>query len=184
MKKLFVVLGIFCCLFSIGSNLGFCEETKIDKDLTSSKIGVLVNEKQYKTALKQCNDALKKYPEEYSLYYWRAAIYNATGNKKSALVDLNKAIELSPNNSKIYVMRGICKYNLRDEKGALADYNKAIELDKNNSSAYTMRAMIKLDNGDFDGANQDLDKANLLINAKENKSEKTEELKEQINSNP
>ena len=165
MKKLFFILGLMICLFSFGSGAVLAQETIRDKDLTISKIGVLVGNKQYKSAMKQCNDALKIYPEEYFLYYWRAAIYNAQGNKKLALNDYNKAISLAPDNAKLYVMRGICKYNLKDEKGALEDYNKAIELEENNSSAYSMRAMIKLDNGDFDGADKDLEKANSLINS-------------------
>ncbi len=165
MKRLFVIFGLILCLFSFSSGVVIAQETIQDKDLTISKIGILVGNKQYETAMKQCNEALKTYPEEYFLYYWRAAVYNAQGNKKLALKDYNKAISLAPDNAKLYVMRGICKYNLKDEKGALEDYNKAIELEKNNSSAYSMRAMIKLDNGDFDGADKDLEKANSLINS-------------------
>lgn len=180
MKKLFIILGLSIGLFFAGANLGYCEGVMQDKNLTISKIGVLVDKKQYETALEQCNEALKIYPEEYFLYYWRAAIYSALGNKKSALTDYNKAITLKPQNANLYVMRGICKYGLKDEKGALNDYNKAIELDKNNGSAYSMRAIIKLENGDFDGADKDLIIADQLMN-KQSKNDDTKTEKKEEN---
>lgn len=159
MKKLFIILGLILCF---NTTCVYAQENTIDKDAIITEIGTLVNQRSYQTALRKCDEAIKLFPQESSLYYWHAAIMSANGDKERALNDYDKAISFDPQNSKLYVMRGICKYNLKDEKGALQDYNKAIELDNKNSSAYSMRAMIKLDNGDFEGADQDLDKANTL----------------------
>lgn len=162
MIKLFVISVLACGLMLL-PNMAYSQEFS-DKDSLITQIGMMVNAKNYQKALLRCNEALASYPQDYILYYWRAAIYSATGDKKSALADYDKAIALEPENAKLYLMRGICKYSLKDETGALNDYNKTIELDPNNGSAYSMRAMIKLDNGDYDGADKDLDKANLLLN--------------------
>ena len=158
MKKISIILGLLLCF----SACSYCSEIA-DKEAVITEIGTMVNQKKIQLALKKCNEAIELYPQESVLYYWRAVILNAKGDRHSALKDYDKSISLNPENSKLYVMRGICKYNLKDEKGALADYNKAIELDKYNSSAYSMRAMIRLENGDFDGASEDLNKANTIF---------------------
>lgn len=171
MKKFLVTGGV---LLSLALGVGNCvfadDEALINKTIT--EIGTLVNSQKYQIALTKCNNALQKYPDEAFLYYWRASIKNATGDKELALADLNKSIELNPNYAKAYVLRGICKSDLEDKEGALADFNKAIELDNTDSSAYSMRACVKLDLGDFDGANEDLDVSNKLMNSKEENDNK------------
>ncbi len=165
MKKL-----AFLLLMSVIFACGAYADESIDegaKEKVISEIGVLVNAQKYQTALTKCEKALKKYPDEAFLYYWKGTILSSLDDKKSALENYNKSIELNPENAKTYVMRGSCKSDLEDKEGALADFNKAIELDPKNGAAYSLRALVKLDLGDFTGANEDLDSGNKLMNSKD-----------------
>lgn len=128
-----------------------------------SEIGTLANNDKYLQALDKCNEALKTYPDEPDLYYWRASIKKSMGDKKDTISDLDKAIKLNPKDDSYYVLRGICKLDLNDENAATADFNKAIELNPKSAAAYSMRACAKLSAGDYDGASADLTKANELF---------------------
>ena len=150
------------------SGLCFASEEITDsaRDKAISEIGSLVNSQKYQSALIKCNNALKKYPDDAFLYYWKGTILSSLNDKKSALDNFDKSVELNPNNAKTYVMRGICKSDLGEKELALEDFNKAIELDSEDGSAYSMRACVKLELGDYSGADADLDTANKLMNSK------------------
>ena len=170
MKGAFPVKKIFIsiCLIGLLCNCSYAQDADYDaaKDKVLSEIGTLVNSQKYQTALTKCDNALKKYPQESFLYYWKATILSSLDDKRAALENYDKSIELNPDNAKTYVMRGICKSDLGDKDSALEDYNKAIELDPHDGSAYSMRACVKLELGDFTGANKDLDMANNLMKSK------------------
>ena len=51
MKRLFVIFGLILCLFSFSSGVVIAQETIQDKDLTISKIGILVGNKQYEKVI-------------------------------------------------------------------------------------------------------------------------------------
>ena len=159
---------ISICLLGLICGCSYAEDAEYDaaKDKAISEIGTLVNSQKYQAALTKCDSALKKYPQEAFLYYWKGTILSAMNEKRAALESYDKSIELNPDNAKTYVMRGVCKSDLGDKDSALEDYNKAIELDPNDGSAYSMRACVKLELGDFTGANEDLDKANELLKSK------------------
>ena len=164
MKKLFVLLLV------LGISVGACYAVEANDDGSREKIiseiGALVNAQKYQSALVKCDKALKKYPDEAFLYYWKGTILNSLDEKKSALDSYNKSIELNPKNAKAYVMRGNCKSDMEDKEGALEDFNKAIELDPKDGTAYSMRAVVKLELGDYTNVNEDLDKASKLMNSK------------------
>ena len=166
MKKIIVLLLTFW--ISMCGCLAKNDETQdAAREKTISEIGTLVNSQKYQTALAKCDYALKKYPDEAFLYYWKGTIMSSLNDKNSALANFNKSIELNSENPKAYVMRGNCKSDLEDKEGALADFNKAIELDPKNGAAYSLRALVKLDLGDFTGADKDLDLGNKLMNSKD-----------------
>ena len=164
MKKFFI---LWVALLVLSSGVYAQETVKVDREAVISEIGQLVNDRSFNTALRKCNSALKIYPEDAFLYYWKGTIESSLGNKKAALQAYNKSIDLDPEYAKTYVMRGICRIELGDREGALNDYNKAIELDPKNSSAYSMRAIMKLEFGDYTGATEDLEMSDKLINMKE-----------------
>lgn len=168
MKKTLIFASILVIL--TGTAVFAQEDIELQEDKAREKviseIGSMVNAQKYKTALVKCDNALKKYPDEAFLYYWKGSILNSLDNKKEALENFNKSIELNPDNPKAYIMRGICRSELEDKDGALEDYNKAIELDDKDSTAYSMRACLKLELGDMDGASEDLNLANKLMNSK------------------
>ena len=166
MKRFLLSVALILCLI-FGINNFAMAKNNIEEVETISQIGSLANSGNYTQALDKCNEAIKKYPKEPDLYYWKATIQSSTNQKREALENFNKAISLNPKEGIYYVVRGICKMDLNDYKGAEADFNKAIELSPNDATAYTMRGCAKLSLGDINGANNDLTKANQLFDKKE-----------------
>lgn len=162
MKKALIISGLLFGLF-LGSANSVFASSDYEKVSIIVEIGTLSNNERYTEALALCNSALKDYPNEPELYYWRATIKSSLGNNAEALNDYNKVIMLEPKDSDAYVMRGSCKSDLGDMDGAIEDYNKAIELNSKNSSAYSMRACTRLKLGDLTGASEDLETANKLV---------------------
>lgn len=162
MKKILLITGLFLALLINISNPSFAS-TDVEKVKIVSEIGTLSNNQKYTEALDKCNSALKKYPNDYELYYWSATIKSSMGNKKAALEDYDKVIKLNPKDANAYVMRGICKSDLGDPASAIEDFNKALAINPKDISAYSMRACSKIDLGDMNGANEDLNIANKLF---------------------
>lgn len=163
MKKYLVIAGLVIGLCIGVSGSAYCQENSVAKVQVITEIGTLVNAKDYNEALEKCNSAMKQYPDDYELYYWKGAIESDLGEHELAIKDLDKAIELKPDMSSLYVMRGISKSYLNDNDGAMSDFNHAIKLDPKDSSAYSMRACVKISLGDLKGANEDLEIANKLF---------------------
>lgn len=159
MKKFLIMSAAFLVLLGVNNCSYASDNGKIQ---TISEIGTLSNADKYDEALKKCDSAIQKYPDEPELYYWRGAIKSHLGDNLAALVDYDKAIQLKPNEGIAYVMRGISKSDLGDNSGAMKDFNKALEINPKDSSAYSMRACVKIDMGDLQGANEDLEIANKL----------------------
>ncbi len=166
MKRFLLSIALILCLVFGINNFAIAKDD-IQAIETISQIGTLANSGNYMQALDKCNEALKKYPKESDLYYWKASIQNSINQKREALENFNKAIALNPKEGTYYIVRGICKMDLEDYKGAEADFNKAIELNPNDGTAYTMRGCAKLSQGNIDGANNDLTKANQLFDQDE-----------------
>ena len=163
MKKFLIITGLVIGLLFNFNLCGYCnEDTDIARIKAITEIGSLTNSNKYAEALEQCNKALKLYPNDVELYYWRATIEFSLGKYEQSIKDYDKALSLNPNSADIYVMRGIVKSEIADSEGAMADFNQAIKLNPKTISAYTMRACLKLDLGDLDGANADLNMANKL----------------------
>lgn len=166
MKRFLLSFVLILCLV-FGINNHAIAKDNIESIETISQIGSLANSGNYMQALDKCNQALKKYPKEPDLYYWKASIQSSINQKHEALENFNKAIALNSKEATYYVVRGICKMDLNDYKGAEADFNKAIELNPSDATAFTMRGCAKLSQGDIDGANNDLTKANQLFDKDE-----------------
>lgn len=162
MKKFIKVFGIVLILLFAAQSFVLADDN-IDKVKVITEIGKLSNSGEYDSALEKCEIAVKKYPKEAELYYWRASIKSNMGNNKAAIRDYTEAIKINPKDGVAYVMRGISKAELKDYEGAVADYNHAIMINPNDSSAYSMRACAKLDMGDMEGAAKDLQIANKLF---------------------
>lgn len=153
-------------LLALGLVFGTCNfvyANDAEKIQIITEIGSLSNSDNYMQALGKCNEALKKYPDEADLYYWRGTTLYSLNRKTEALKDLDKAIGLNPKDTTYFVMRGICRSELMDAEGAIADFNKAIEINPKQPTAYLMRASLKLASGDYESANKDLDTANKLF---------------------
>lgn len=163
MKKVLIILGLVTGLFISTTDFAYSAEPDIQKIQTITEIGTLSNQEKYTEALEKCTTAMKKYPDDYELYYWSASIKMHTGEAKAAIADYNRAIELKPEDSSLYVMRGIAKSEIHDNEGAIEDFNHALKINPKDSSAYSMRACVKIEMGDLKGANEDLETANKLF---------------------
>ncbi len=174
MRKFIVILGLVIGLIYNFNLQAYCSNNNDAARLqTISSIGTLANSHKNEEALAKCNEALKLYPEDVELYYWKATIEFNLEEYEQALKDYDKAIAMKPDASDIYVMRGMVKSVIGDRDGAMADYNHAIKLNPKDSSAYTMRACLKVDLGDLQGANDDLEISNKLFDEMEKQSKTT-----------
>jgi tetratricopeptide (TPR) repeat protein len=118
--------------------------------------------KDYKAALKDCDDALNK-SEKLILSLRVNGILSQIKGKAGAwekskddVKGLEKAI------ATVYSMRGTIKFELKDMKGAKADLDKSVKLDGDTAAFYVNRAMYCFSVKDNKGALADMDKAILL----------------------
>lgn len=111
----------------------------------------------YKSAIKNYNNAISLRPTLTDVYYNRGIAKQLLKDFKGAIEDFDKTIETNASNIiDAYVERGHIKYHeLKDKEGAIQDYNKAIEINPNDANLFYRRASL-LD--EFD-AIQDLNKA-------------------------
>lgn len=99
------------------------------------------SDKDYETALKHLNEAIKLSPDQAKLYDSRGVILQAQGLYDEALTDKNKAVELEPDNAEFYRSRGITLHTLKHYSEALADKSKAIELGAESAKVYNSRSV-------------------------------------------
>lgn len=111
----------------------------------------------YKSAIKNYNNAISLRPSLKDVYYNRGIAKQVLKDFKEAIEDFDKAIEINASNIiDAYTQRAKIKHQvLKDKAGALEDFNKAIELSPKDDNLYFSRAIV-LD--DYD-AIQDLNKA-------------------------
>lgn len=116
------------------------------------------NEK-YSYALSDINNAIKYYKKnpdfyEYSLYWWRAAIYKDTEMYDKAVIDYSKAYKLSlkakdsENVKNILYDRAQLYYTIKDYDKSDEDYKMILEIDESDLASMIgiARNMIKREN--------------------------------------
>ena len=113
-KKLFIVLILAACAISYGQ-VAFWE--KLQSRSSADEMIAL------------CNQELRKSPEDYYVYFYRAVIRLESGNLAGALKDYNKVLSLEPRFSDAYVGRAQTKERLGDSAGAESDLAKAKTVD-------------------------------------------------------
>lgn len=123
-------------------------------------IGTLVIDERYDEAMEKCEEALKIYPNEPDLYYWRASILSDKNKHLEALADYEKAIALSPKDLNYRLKRAMCMHDLGNRTGALDELDYIFTINSQYGSAYALRAVLRMEMGDYSGANSDLELAN------------------------
>lgn len=115
---------------------------------------VYVDLKDYKSAIDDCQKALKIDPKNEIAYIRMADSYFFMENPNyiEAMKNYNEAINLNEKNKTALHNRGFAKKELKDYRGAIDDFNKAIIIDAEYASAYMNRGICKSLLGDTPGA--------------------------------
>lgn len=90
---------------------------------------LLVNNKFYNEAIRVSSEAITKFGDNYSFYFFRGLAKYGKSRYKMAISDFNKAIELSPNSPEVYYYRGFAVHNCRLYQQAISDWEYTIILD-------------------------------------------------------
>jgi tetratricopeptide (TPR) repeat protein len=123
-----------------------------------------LNNRDYKGALVDYDQAIRINPNFSNAYLGRASARSYLEDKQGAMDDLNQAIRVNPNNVLAYAERGISRV-FEDSKAAEADLKKALSLniDTKDAVTYRRRGQLRFGLGDEKGAIADFDQA-LRIN--------------------
>ncbi|MDH4184556.1 MAG: tetratricopeptide repeat protein, partial [Nitrospinota bacterium] len=101
--------------------------------------------KDYATALRDCDHAIRLDPGAVAAYNNRAYIWIERKQLDRAIADANKAMELAPADRYFALYnRAYALYLKGDMKNALADINAAITKKDSSASLFTLRAKIQL----------------------------------------
>ncbi|HEY9798596.1 MAG TPA: 1-deoxy-D-xylulose-5-phosphate reductoisomerase [Leptolyngbyaceae cyanobacterium] len=117
------------------------------------------NQKNYKGAIEEFNQALRINPNYENSYVSRGFCRFSLGDTQGAIQDYNQAIRLNSSYAKAYYNRGLARRKLEDKQGAIQDYSEAIRLNPNHGKAYNNRGLIRAVLGDKQAAAEDLQKA-------------------------
>jgi tetratricopeptide (TPR) repeat protein len=112
-------------------------------------------------AIVQCTSNMRRWPDFYGNYAFRAQAFYKKGMYDEAIADYSKAIEMKPDNWELYLDRGRAYYDQHRFEEAEADMEKSISL-KDTAMARAFRGGLLGRNGKFDEALSELDKALAL----------------------
>lgn len=98
--------------------------------------------KEYKDALKDCEQAMSCGFDNANLHLLKSEILFAQKNYKEALPEINKTIALNYIDAKIYALASQINCNLKEYAEALQYCSKAIDLDPKNARYYEIRANL------------------------------------------
>lgn len=111
--------------------------------------------KDYKAAIKDCEQGMKAAPNEPIFYYNRGTAYTRLEDWKKAKKDFDTHLSMDPNYVNSYLNRGIANLYLKDFDAALADFNKGIQLNPRISNLYKARAIVYKAKGNAAAAQAD-----------------------------
>lgn len=154
MKKIFVILSLFCLVFSCAkketepkTDLNSAWEIKVDnqREYLSLDDELFINAWQPEKVIENLSEKINSQKAELSDYLtYVVALTSEWVNKKITSQDLEKAIEITnkqlekyPNNSELYRLRWLA-YDLKWEtEEAKKSYEKALELNQNDSYIFS-----------------------------------------------
>jgi len=103
--------------------------------------------------------AVKKFPRDGELFFYRARALCNLGRLDEALVAATQSIEYGGGYPSTYTQRANIYDNLGCSEKALADYDKALELDRKYHMALIERSTCRRRRGEYDLAWADIDEA-------------------------
>ena len=134
--------------------------------LDDIKIKVLYKE-NYKETLELCNEAIKMYVNNETLYFYRGLVYFNLQQYKKAIEDFDKIVNLDNETADVYYYKASSYFNLRKYEEAIEYFTNAIEIYNiypvyYNSAYYNRgRAYLNLDR--YEEAMQDFDVSLMLF---------------------
>lgn len=91
------------------------------------------SDQKYPEAIKEYTEAMKRNPEDHTLYSNRAACYTKLTEYHLGLKDADTCIQMKPDFAKAYSRKGHIHFFLKEYEKALKAYEKGLELDPNNA---------------------------------------------------
>lgn len=111
--------------------------------------------KDFKAAIKDCDQGIKLAPKEPVFYYNRGTAYVNLQDWKKAKKDFDTHISLNPNYAESYLNRGIANLYLNDLDAAMADFNSGIKVNPRLPNLYRARALVYKAKGNAAAAQAD-----------------------------
>lgn len=118
----------------------------------------LMDQRRYDEVLNTVDFALKRYPRDPMLGYYRICGYFYSHRLREALAAAETAIGYAPNDAPNLVMRGCVNDDLGNTEKALADYNRAIQLEPDFPDAYFERAVLHERRNELEASLKDAEK--------------------------
>ncbi len=128
-------------------------------------------EKDYSTALRLADEALKVNPQRYEAYFAKGGALTFTRNYTEAEAMLTLGINIMTDLNKssrvflAYFYRGIARMHQKKYDLAESDFTRVIELNHDYKLAYDARAKVRTFLGRNEDAKEDIDKGSLLQTA-------------------
>lgn len=164
MKRISYLFLVILCSFVL---IGCGEESKKSADYWIDQGNKAIEEKDYRTAFVDAEEALKIDPKSISALELRARVFNDKTNRNYAFRDINKVIEMDPKRASAYCYRAKFEFveldemdqTYKDEAKGMNDLAKAIEIAPNNAKIYRLRGEAYDFAWKDDLAMQDINKA-------------------------
>ncbi len=153
MKKIFLIT--IMALFTISINAQTSDEflkSGIDKH----------NIKNYKGAIKDYSNAIKKDKNNSYAYYNRGLSELAISDFKSALYDFNTTIKLKNKYLDAYYSRAVVYVNIKDYLKAISDLDVVIKENEKYTNALTLRGQLHLGLKNTNAACEDFNRAKQI----------------------
>ncbi|KAH0794649.1 Stress-induced-phosphoprotein 1 [Histomonas meleagridis] len=89
---------------------------------------------QYPEAIKCYTEAIKRAPNNHSLYTSRAVAYSKLGEIPLAIKDCERAIEINPKYAKAFIRMAYCYFMIQEYQKAREAFHEALKIDPNNGA--------------------------------------------------
>ncbi len=123
-------------------NRGPAPKVPDDPDKCADRLDVLLDQRNYDEALRTVDAALRRFPRNAMLLYYRSCAYYYANRLPEAINAATASIASDPESPSAYIIRADAYDDLNKNELALADYNRAIEIAPDYTLCYYERAEL------------------------------------------